>query len=111
MAGRMTAVSTTPAKGQRGDQQMKSGNAAILRHVEDRRALRLFEGAGGEITYVGEFAVDTVQPFYTTDAPETGGGPVRKVIVFRLRPQVGRAAPADQPLFTRTPHHRDRRAC
>jgi hypothetical protein len=45
----------------------------------------LFEGAGGEITYLGEFAVDTSQPFYTTDAPETGGGPVRKVIVFRLR--------------------------
>jgi hypothetical protein len=74
-------------EGQRGDQQMKSGNAAILRHVEHRRALRLFEGAGGEVTYIGEFSVDTAQPFYTTDAPETGGGPVRKVIVFRLRPQ------------------------
>ena len=74
-------------EGQRGDQQMMRGNGAILRHVEQRRALRLFEGAGGEIAYLGEFAVDTAQPFYTTDAPETGGGPVRKVIVFRLRPQ------------------------
>jgi hypothetical protein len=74
-------------EGQRGDQQMKSGNAAILQHVEQRRALRLFDGAGGEVTYIGEFAVDVAQPFYTTDAPETGDGPVRKVIVFRLRPQ------------------------
>jgi hypothetical protein len=75
-------------EGQRGDQQMTHGNDAILRHVGQGRALRLFEGAGGEITYLGEFAVDTSRPFYTTDAPETGGGPVRKVIVFRLRPQL-----------------------
>ena len=34
-------------EGQRGDQQMTHGNAAILRHVEQRRTLRLFEGAGG----------------------------------------------------------------
>jgi hypothetical protein len=74
-------------EGQRGDQHMTHGNAAILRHVDQRRARRLFAGAGGEITYQGEFAVDTSQPFYTTDASETGGGPVRKVIVFRLRPQ------------------------
>ena len=29
---------------------------------------------------------DTGQPYYFTDAPETGGGPLRTVIVFRLRP-------------------------
>ena len=74
-------------EGQRGDQQMKSGNAAILMHVADRRALRLFKGAGGSVTYVDEFAIDVDDPFYTTDAPETGGGPVRSVIVFRLRPR------------------------
>jgi hypothetical protein len=32
-------------EGQRGDQQMKSGNAAILRHRDERRSLRLFEGS------------------------------------------------------------------
>jgi len=73
-------------EGQRGDQQMKSGNASILNHVEERRALRLFDGARGVVTYEGEFAVDKDKPFYLTDAPETGDGPLRQVIVFRLRP-------------------------
>ena len=72
-----------PGEGQREDQQMTHGNAATLRHVEQRRALRLFEGAGGEITYLGEFAVDTAHPFYTTDAPEPGGGPMRQPVIRR----------------------------
>jgi hypothetical protein len=74
-------------EGQRGDQQMISGNAAVLKHVVEGRALRLFIGAGGQVTYEDEFTVDSDQPFYTTDAPETGGGPIRSVIVFRLRPR------------------------
>src|SRR5262245_37288811 len=38
---------------------------------------------GGEATYIGEFEyIDD----YAADAPETGDGPMRKVIVFRLRP-------------------------
>jgi hypothetical protein len=73
-------------EGQRGDQQMKSGNAAILNHAAEGRSLRVFMGARGIVTYEGEFELDTDQPWYTTDAPETGGGPVRSVIVFRLRP-------------------------
>jgi hypothetical protein len=73
-------------EGQRGDQQMKSGNAAILNHASERRALRLFLGARGRVTYEGEFELAREQPFYTTDAPETNNGPVRSVIVFRLRP-------------------------
>jgi hypothetical protein len=73
-------------EGQRGDQRMVSGNAAILRHRAEGKALRMFEGAGGLVRYLDEFLVDDERPFYTTDAPETGGGPVRKVIVFRLRP-------------------------
>jgi hypothetical protein len=73
-------------EGQRGDQQMKSGNAAILNHAEEGRDLRLFNGARGMVTYDGEFEVDEDQPFYLTDAPETGDGPLRQVIVFRLRP-------------------------
>jgi hypothetical protein len=74
-------------EGQRGDQQMKSGNAAILNHAAEGRALRVFEGARGVVTYVDEFELDREQPYYRTDAPETGDGPIREVIVFRLRPK------------------------
>jgi hypothetical protein len=81
-------------EGQRGDQQMKSGNAAIYNHGRDGRALRLFQGAGGRVTYEGEFELDADRPFYTTDAPEAGNGPNRNVIVFRLRPRDVRAKPS-----------------
>jgi hypothetical protein len=74
-------------EGQRGDQQMKSGNAAILHHRRDGRALRLFLGARGRVKYEGEFELPSDRPFYTTDAPETGNGPTRSVIVFRLQPR------------------------
>jgi hypothetical protein len=74
-------------EGLRGDQQMKSGNAAILRHAFEGRALRVFEGARGTVTYIDEFELDTDEPFYRTDAVEAGGGPIREVIVFRLRPK------------------------
>jgi hypothetical protein len=75
-------------EGQRGDQQMKSGNAAILNHEFDGRSLRVFQGARGTVTYLDEFEVDDAEPFYRTDAPATGGGEQRQVIVFRLRPKV-----------------------
>jgi hypothetical protein len=74
-------------EGQRGDQEMKSGNASILNHRADQRALRVFEGARGMVTYVDEFELDENEPFYRTDAPETGDGPLREVIVFRMRPK------------------------
>jgi hypothetical protein len=74
-------------EGQYGDQQMKSGNAAILNHVDDDRALRVFMGARGTVMYEDEFELDDEEPWYETDAPETGNGPIRKVIVFRLRPK------------------------
>jgi hypothetical protein len=74
-------------EGQRGDQRMKSGNAAILHHAAEGRALRVFEGARGTVTYIDEFELDSDEPFYRTDAPEAGNGPVREVIVFRLRPK------------------------
>lgn len=73
-------------EGQRGDQRMISGNRSILDHAGEGRALRLFQGARGDVEYVGEFALDDSKPWYRTDAPETGGGPLRSVIVFRLRP-------------------------
>jgi hypothetical protein len=73
-------------EGQRGDQEMKSGNAAILDHAGAGRALRLFLGARGRVVYEGEFVLDEDRPWYTIDAPETRNGPVRSVIVFRMRP-------------------------
>jgi hypothetical protein len=73
--------------GQRGDQEMKSGNRAVLlHHGEEGRAIRLFRGVGGAVTYLGDFNVDPARPSYRMDAPETGGGPTRQVIVFRLLP-------------------------
>lgn len=74
-------------EGQRGDQEMKSGNACILNHRSEGRALRVFDGASGNVTYVDEFELDDNEPFYRTDAPETRRGPRREVIVFRLRPK------------------------
>lgn len=74
-------------EGQYGDQEMKSGNAAILNHRSDGRSLRVFDGARGTVTYKDEFEIDENEPFYQTDAPETEGGPMRQVLVFRLRPK------------------------
>ena len=73
--------------GQRGDQEMEAGNRALLRHTEDGRAVRLFRGVGGDVTYLGEFELDAARPWYRMDAQETGGGQTRQVIVFRLVPQ------------------------
>ena len=76
-------------EGQRGDQQMIKGNRAILESQRAGRALRVFKGTGGMVDYRGQFELDGREPFYRDDAPETGGGPVRSVIVFRLRPLDG----------------------
>ena len=81
-------------EGQQGDQQMKGGNKAILNHVEDGRALRVFNGSGGEVEYVGEFRLDPDDPHHTGRAEATGGGPMRNVIIFHLLP-VGPVPPAD----------------
>ena len=74
-------------EGQRGDQQMKSGNTSILNHRSAGRALRVFEGARGIVRYVDEFELDENEPFHRTDAQETEGGQLREVIVFHLRPK------------------------
>jgi hypothetical protein len=76
-------------EGQHGDQQMISGNRAILDYRSDGRVLPVFKGAGGNVEYQGQFELATTPPFYRDDAPETGGGPIRSVIVFRLRPLEG----------------------
>jgi hypothetical protein len=78
-------------EGQFGDQRMLSGNAAIRRHAEEGRALRLFQGARGVVTYIDEFGLDPTEPWYETDAPESSAAgqdrKIRKVIVFKLRPK------------------------
>ncbi len=85
-------------EGQRGDQQMKSGNAAILNHERDGRALRLFLGTRGRVVYEGQFGLASDWSFYTTDAPEPPNGPVRNVIVFRLLPLEVRPRPSSSKL-------------
>ena len=74
-------------EGQRGDQVFRAGNAAILNHAGDGRSLRVFDGARGTVTYVDEFELDENEPFALADAHETKNGPLRQVIVFRLRPK------------------------
>ena len=71
--------------GQLGDQDLRGVNGAILRQAESGKTLRLFRGSSGTVEYTGSFASDNEKPYYRTDAPETGGGPTRSVIVFRLR--------------------------
>jgi hypothetical protein len=85
-------------EGQFGDQRLVSGNASILHHRADGRALRLFQGARGIVRYVDEFHLESSAPWYETDAPESGGGPVRKVIVFRLRPLTVQPQPPQSAL-------------
>ncbi len=78
-------------EGQLGDQVMARGNKAIRDHSAYGRELHLFKsgGKGKPVSYEGQFSyVD----HYDKDAPETGGGPIRRVLVFRLRP-VGQTAP------------------
>ncbi len=84
-------------EGQCGDQRLVQGNLAILRHREDGRALHLFHAVPGGVEYIGAFEVDRQRPWHTSEAPETGGGPLRAVIMFRLRP-VGPVRHFDAPL-------------
>lgn len=79
-------------EGQIGDQRMVSGNLQILNHVNDGRALRLFDGTSGVVTYVGEFALAADPSWYRTDAPQSGSEEIRTVIVFKLRPIEGKSA-------------------
>ncbi len=75
-------------EGQRGDQQMTQGNRAIRDHDQEGRDVHVFDSNAGQATYMGEFEY---ADHYLADAPETGEGPIRSVIVFRLRPLDGQA--------------------
>ena len=86
-------------EGQTGPQVMSHGNLQILQHEVSGRALRVFEGSSGEVTYVGRFELQD-PPYYTARAPESGSpGQMRSVIMFRLRPvadHTGLSVPADR---------------
>jgi hypothetical protein len=83
-------------EGQTGDQEMKAGNRQILNHLEDGRALRVFRGSTGVVTYDGEYVLDQSNPYYHQRAPQTGDPKVmRQVIMFRLLP-VGETATQDE---------------
>lgn len=78
-------------EGQIGPQKIRQGNAALLRHREQGRALRLWvattgKQAGGKVhRYIGEFTVDPDLPYIRTDA-RGSDGEMRSVLVFRLMP-------------------------
>lgn len=46
----------------------------------------MFRGTGGVVEYHGEFVIDADRPFDFAQAPETGGGAMRKVVIFNLLP-------------------------
>jgi hypothetical protein len=73
-------------KGQYGDQTLTDANRALLNHARDRRRVHLFRGAGGVVEYVTELGLDAENPYYETEAPETGDGPLRRVYVFKFHP-------------------------
>jgi len=54
-------------QGRVGNQQMTRNNAAIRDHLDKGRTLRVFEGAKGTVSYVGEFELDSRQPWYCAD--------------------------------------------
>ncbi|MFA9444453.1 DUF3883 domain-containing protein [Egicoccus sp. AB-alg6-2] len=74
-------------EGQKGPQSMKAGNKRIRDHTQDGKALRVFDGSRGEVLYMGEFALDTSNPWYFAKAPEFQNPDVlRRVIMFRMVP-------------------------
>ncbi|MFD7506803.1 restriction endonuclease [Streptomyces sp. NPDC059850] len=86
-------------EGQKGDQKMTPGNRAILQHVQDGRALRLFNAvARGVYAYLGEFTLAD-PPWYYRDAPDANDES-RSVIMFRLKPIDQVADPGESLSFT-----------
>jgi hypothetical protein len=100
-------------QGQGTDQRFVTGNAAVLHHREDGRAIRIFRGARGVVTYLGRFELDAL-PFVWKTAGAVGMSP-RQVIVFRMRPvgdvvrepdadlQLPEVFTAASPVITRLP--------
>ena len=75
--------------GQHGDQRFTPGNQAVRDHRGSGRTLRLFQGEDRKpVCYLGEFAIDPIDPIYRTDSFDLDGE-LRSMIVFRLRPVDG----------------------
>ena len=79
-------------EGRVGPQTLTDGNKALLNHVDDGRAVRLFVEDGHVPDsdtkihrYIGEFKVDPALPFVWERAPDQKQA-LRPVIVFRLLP-------------------------
>lgn len=79
-------------EGRVGDQELREGNRAIALHDQDGRTLRVFVADGfigatqsRRHLYIGEFAVNSEVPYFTTEAPDENGD-LRTVFVFRLLP-------------------------
>ncbi|MFD7308352.1 hypothetical protein [Promicromonospora sp. NPDC059942] len=96
-------------EGQNGDQvETSRGNRAILRHVQQGRALRVFEAMPGPQStkpqkYIGEFTIDSADPVRREDALGTDGVP-RTVLVFKLL-RVSAVAPAGDEHLADKPEH------
>jgi hypothetical protein len=76
-------------EGQQGDQALAGGNLAVLNHLNNGRALRVFHGSSGVVQYVGEFVLDAQHHYSWSLAPSITSGPLRQVIRFHLRPVGG----------------------
>ncbi|AUA11260.1 hypothetical protein GTZ89_22210 [Streptomyces sp. SID8382] len=86
-------------EGSDGDQDFAStNNTAIRDHTQEGLALRLFDGDGDVVRYVGEFAVDPSAPYDYADVPKPGGGSTRRVIRFHLLPVGIASQPASVPV-------------
>jgi hypothetical protein len=71
--------------GRIGPQRMEGPNKALLEHKRAGRTLRVFQGVGGEITYLGEFELDQDEPYYWAEARDWESETLRRVIVFKLQ--------------------------
>lgn len=73
-------------EGQNGDQTMTKGNKAILEHQSTGKAIHVFvnDTQNAHVRYVGEFALDTHQPYTIKKAHATNNGPERNVFEFCL---------------------------
>ena len=70
--------------GRYGPQTMEGSNKALLEHESAGRVIRVFQGVGGEVTYLGEFRLTQDEPFYWDQARDFESETLRDVIVFRL---------------------------
>jgi len=76
-------------EGRYGHQEMVQGNRAIRDHEQEGRALHVFDVHKGIAVHLGQFEyVD----HYPAEAPPSGGGEDRLVLVFKLKRLTGSTA-------------------